>query len=59
MIWKPAQLGRFLDATEDERLHALFAVVAYCGLRRGEACGLRWEDVDFDTGAVELLGAKR
>jgi integrase len=54
MIWKPAQLGQFLDATEDERMHALFAVVAYCGLRRGEACGLRWEDIDFDTGTVMI-----
>jgi integrase len=52
MIWKPSHLGHFLDETTEERMHALFCVVAYCGLRRGEACGLRWEDIDFDSGTV-------
>ena len=54
MIWKPAHLGAFLDAIPDDRLQAMFTVIAYCGLRRGEACGLRWEDVDWDTGSVMI-----
>lgn len=54
MIWKPLHLGGFLDAVPDERLQAMFTVIAYCGLRRGEACGLRWEDVDWDTGSVAI-----
>ncbi len=54
MIWKPAQLGKFLDSVTGERLYPLFCAVAYCGLRRGEACGLRWEDVDFDTSTVMI-----
>ena len=54
MIWKPAHLGKFLDAVTEERLYPLFCAVAYCGLRRGEACGLRWEDVDFDTSTVMI-----
>jgi integrase len=29
-------------------------MIAYSGLRRGEAVGLRWEDVDFDTGVIEI-----
>ena len=57
MIWKPAHLGRFLDAAADDRLYALFSVIAYCGLRRGEAVGLRWEDIDFETGAL-MIGAQ-
>lgn len=54
MIWKPPHLGAFLDAVPDDRLQAMFTVIAYCGLRRGEACGLRWEDVDWDTGSVAI-----
>jgi integrase len=54
MIWKPGHLGRFLDSVTGDRLYAMFCVIAYCELRRGEACGLRWEDVDFDTGAVMI-----
>lgn len=54
MIWKPGHLGQFLDAVTEERLYAMLSVIAYCGLRRGEACGLRWEDVDWDAGAVAI-----
>lgn len=54
MIWKPGHLGQFLDAVTEDRLYAMFSLIAYCGLRRGEACGLRWEDVDFDAGAVMI-----
>src|SRR6266852_521752 len=30
------------------RPHQLFCAIAiYCGLRKGEVCGLKWEDLDF------------
>lgn len=54
MIWKPEHLGQFLDSVTQDRLYAMFSVIAYCGLRRGEACGLRWEDVDWETGSVMI-----
>lgn len=54
MIWTPDHLGAFLDAVEGDRLYPMFAVIAYCGLRRGEACGLRWEDVDWESGSVMI-----
>jgi integrase len=54
MIWKPEHLGQFLDLATEDRLYAMFTLIAYCGLRRGEACGLRWEDVDFDAAAIMI-----
>ncbi|WP_327168059.1 hypothetical protein [Streptomyces subrutilus] len=45
--WEPAELGAFLDHIGTHRLGALFEVIAGTGLCRGEACGLRWDDVDF------------
>jgi integrase len=36
------------------RLGALFTVALACGLRLGEATGLRWEDVDLETGEVRI-----
>ena len=47
MVWMPAHTGAFLDYLTDtgERLLALFALVAYCGLRRDEAIGLTWPEV--------------
>ncbi|MFD5572230.1 site-specific integrase [Streptomyces cadmiisoli] len=49
MVWTPQQLGRFLDAAESERLYAAFHLIAYHGLRRGEAVGQDWENVSLDA----------
>lgn len=53
MVWRPAHLGAFLDhpGVQADRMYPLFEAIAYCGLRRGEACGLRWEDMDWDASA--------
>jgi integrase len=50
MVWTPAQTGTFLDhtAAADDDWYALYHLVAYRGLRRGEACGLHWTDIDLD-----------
>lgn len=45
--WEPAEIGAFLDGNQHHRLLGLFHVIAYCGLRRGEGIGLRWDDVDL------------
>ena len=59
MVWTPAQTGQFLDHIVGDRLYALFHLVAHCGLRRGEACGLRWIDTDLsrDPATGEALGS--
>ncbi|WNB84520.1 site-specific integrase [Cellulomonas sp. ATA003] len=46
--WQPGELGAFLDHAAHDRLGVLFEVMAAAGLRRGEALGLRWEDVDLE-----------
>ncbi|WP_339156078.1 tyrosine-type recombinase/integrase [Actinomadura luteofluorescens] len=47
MVWTPAQTGAFLDFIADERLYALFHLVAFRGLRRAEVVGLAWADTDL------------
>jgi integrase len=54
MVWRPDQLGAFLDSAAGDRLYALYHLVAYRGLRRGESAGLAWEDVDLDGAAVAV-----
>ena len=54
VVWSPEQLREFLSSIRDDRLYALFHVVALTGMRRGEVCGLRWEDVDFDSRVVRV-----
>lgn len=44
----------FLDAVDGHRLEALFTVALACGLRQGEALGLRWQDVDVDGGTLRV-----
>lgn len=46
-VWEPAEAGRFLDAVSEHRLGVLFEVAILSGMRRGELCGLRWQDVDL------------
>lgn len=43
-----------LTATRDDRLHAMFVVMALRGLRRSEVLGLRWEDIDLTGGTLAV-----
>lgn len=53
-VWTPAQTGAFLDSIADDRLYALFHLIAFRGLRRGEAVGLPWINVDLEHGQVVI-----
>ena len=46
------QARGLLEAAQGERLEAAFVVLLSLGLRRGEALGLRWADVDLDAGVL-------
>ena len=47
-MWTAAQTAQFLHAITGQRLYAAYHLIALRGLRRGEAAGLRWCDVDLD-----------
>lgn len=49
------QARRVLRASREDRFHALYVLALCLGLRRGELLGLRWEDVDLDTGTLEVV----
>jgi integrase len=53
-VWTAQQLALFLDSASLDRLHPLYALLAVTGLRRGEAIGLRWQDVDLDRGLIRV-----
>ena len=48
--WTAEQLGAFLDSVREDRLHPLWHTLAMTGMIRGEALGLKWEDVDLEAG---------
>ncbi|MFE9292341.1 hypothetical protein [Streptomyces niveus] len=56
MVWTPAQTGQFLDHAEADRLYPLFLLIAFRGMRRGEAVGQAWQDLDL--GAALLTVSK-
>ncbi|MBT3165292.1 site-specific integrase [Streptomyces sp. Vc74B-19] len=45
---------KFLDAARAERLHALYELALRTGLRKGELLGLRWEDLDLNSGTASI-----
>ena len=48
VVWNKQQLTCFLDeAMRSSPYYLAYAIMATYGLRRGEALGISWEDVDF------------
>jgi integrase len=48
--------GGVLRQVRGHRLYALFHLVALRGLRRGEAAGLRWSDLDLEAATLTVSG---
>lgn len=49
------ELSRFFECLEKEnnpKIYALFRVLAFTGMRKGEALALTWGDIDFDNNAA-------
>src|SRR5665811_357146 len=55
--WTKENLKEFLESVADERLSPLWYTIAFTGLRRGEALGLRWSDVDLENGRLSVRRA--
>jgi integrase len=55
-IWTADQTARFLNAIAGHRLYAVYRLIALRGLRRSEAAGLRWCDLDLDQGIAVING---
>lgn len=54
LVWTPEQVGQFLDSVVGDRLASLWQLVVMSGLRRGEAVGLQWPDLDLDVGLMRV-----
>jgi len=53
--WTADELRAFLDHVRDHRLYPAFLLLATTGMRRGEALGLRWPDVDFGAARLSVV----
>jgi integrase len=52
--WSGSQVRTFLDSSSDDRECALWRLLVMTGMRRGEALGLKWPDVDLASGRVSV-----
>lgn len=52
--WTGEQAKAFLTYVQNDRLAAAWALALSTGLRKGELLGLRWQDVDLDTGRLAV-----
>ena len=52
--WSAKELQAFLVSTRDTRFYPLWLLLASTGMRRGEALGLRWEDVDMENARLSI-----
>ncbi|MGW7078924.1 tyrosine-type recombinase/integrase [Streptomyces sp. NPDC054866] len=48
--WNASEAITFLRASRAHRFYAACVLVLVLGLRRSEVLGLRWQDIDFETG---------
>jgi integrase len=52
--WRATELSQFLEHVQKDRLYPLWVVLASTGMRRGEALGGYWTDVDLDAGRWQV-----
>lgn len=48
------QARQLIDAALSSRIEVLMIVAIATGMRLGELCALRWDDVDFERGAIAV-----
>jgi len=48
------QVKTLLEAAEGNRLEVLYHLAITTGLRQGEVLGLRWSDLDWETGQLQV-----
>jgi integrase len=52
--WDAGEMRTFLGSVHGNRNGAAYRLIATTGMRRGEALGLRWSDVDLGAGRVTI-----
>ena len=54
-VIQPEQIGDYLQAAAERNVLPLFFLELTTGLRRGEICGLMWQDFDEKAGMLKIL----
>lgn len=57
-FYTPEQMTLLLEKVEGTRLEVAVKLISYLGLRREEACGLSWDNVDFENKVITIKNAR-
>ena len=57
-ILTEGEVARILAITNNSREKSLVSILAYCGLRNKEVCGLQVKDLDLDNNLIKVIGGK-
>ena len=55
--YTPDELKCLIDCARGTRFEPVIMLASYLGVREGEACGLRWNDVDFGKRLISVRGS--
>ena len=54
LFWSPREVLTFLEIARGHALYPAFFLALFTGMRIGEFLGLRWQDVNLDTGEITV-----
>lgn len=53
-FWTYEEFNKFITVEEDLTFRCLFKTLYFCGLRKGEARALNWNDIDFTNKTIKI-----
>lgn len=54
LFWTYEEFSKFIEQENELKYKAYFETLYYCGLRKGEANALNWNDVDFNNHTLSI-----
>lgn len=57
--WGPSEMAVYLEACKTHKHGLALSLALRLGLRRGEICGLRWKDIDFDHKLLKVCNQRQ
>jgi integrase len=56
-ILTPDEILRLINATDDNHYRLIVKVAIFSGMRQGEILGLKWDDIDWNSGEIHVRRA--
>ena len=57
--YTPQEVVRIMECIENEpvKYQAMIMIMCETGMRRGECCGLTWDNIDFQNGTINIVSS--